>query len=41
VTTDYQAPFAFSGALEKVVIDISGTLLEDKAAEMRAVMAHG
>jgi arylsulfatase A-like enzyme len=40
VTTDYQAPFAFSGALEKVVVDVSGNLIEDKAAEMRSVMAH-
>jgi arylsulfatase A-like enzyme len=40
VTTDYQAPFAFSGALEKVVVDISGDLLEDHSAKLRATMAH-
>jgi arylsulfatase len=40
VSTDYAAPFAFTGALEKVVIDVSGELIEDKAAQMRAVMAH-
>jgi arylsulfatase A-like enzyme len=40
VTTDYQAPFAFTGTLEKIVVDVSGELLEDKAAEMRSVMAH-
>jgi hypothetical protein len=40
VTSAYQAPFAFTGTLEKIVVDVSGELLEDKAAEMRAVMAH-
>jgi arylsulfatase len=40
VTDAYTAPFAFQGALEKVVVDVSGELLEDKAAQMRAVMAH-
>jgi arylsulfatase A-like enzyme len=40
VTSDYAAPFAFSGTLEHVVIDVSGELLEDKHAEMKSVMAH-
>jgi len=40
VTTDYQAPFAFSGALEKVVVDVSGDLLEDHGAKLRSTMAH-
>jgi len=40
VTTDYQAPFTFTGTLEKIVVDVSGELIEDKAAEMRSVMAH-
>ena len=40
VTTDYRAPFAFTGQLEKIVVDVSGELLEDKDAKMRAVMAH-
>ena len=40
VTTDYQAPFAFTGGLEKVVVDVSGDLIEDHAAAMSAVMAH-
>jgi arylsulfatase A-like enzyme len=40
VTTDYQAPFAFNGALEKVVVDISGDLIEDHDAKLRATMAH-
>ena len=40
VTTDYQAPFAFSGALEKVVVDVSGDLIEDHDAKLRSTMAH-
>ena len=40
VTTDYQGPFAFSGALEKVVVDISGDLIEDHDARLRSTMAH-
>ena len=40
VTTDYHAPFAFTGRLEKVVVDVSGDLIEDKSAQMRSVMAH-
>jgi arylsulfatase len=40
VTTEYRAPFAFTGQLEKIVVDVSGELYEDKDAQMRAVMAH-
>ncbi len=40
MTADYQAPFAFTGELEHVAVDVSGELIEDKAAEMRNVMAH-
>jgi arylsulfatase len=40
VCGDYTAPFDFAGGLEKIVVDVSGELLEDKAAQMRAVMAH-
>jgi arylsulfatase A-like enzyme len=40
VTTDYAGPFAFTGGLEKVVVDVSGELIEDKATEMRSLMAH-
>ena len=40
VTTDYQGPFAFNGALEKVVVDISGDLIEDHGAKLRSTMAH-
>jgi arylsulfatase len=40
VTTDYRGPFAFSGALEKVVVDVSGELIEDHDARLRSTMAH-
>ncbi|HEY8942864.1 MAG TPA: hypothetical protein VIM73_01325, partial [Polyangiaceae bacterium] len=40
VTADYVAPFAFTGDLEHVVVDVSGVLIEDKAAELRATLAH-
>ena len=40
VTTDYEAPFAFTGHLEQVVVDVSGELIEDKASELRTVMAR-
>jgi arylsulfatase A-like enzyme len=40
VTNDYPGPFAFTGKLEQVVIDVSGELLEDKHAELKSVMAH-
>jgi arylsulfatase A-like enzyme len=40
VTTDYRGPFPFNGALEKVVVDVSGELIEDHDARLRATMAH-
>jgi arylsulfatase A-like enzyme len=40
VTPNYRAPFAFTGQLEKIVVDVSGELIEDKDAQMRSVMAH-
>lgn len=40
VTAMYRAPFPFAGILHKVTVDVSGDLIVDKQAEMRAVMAH-
>jgi hypothetical protein len=40
VTTDYRGPFAFTGQLEKIVVDVSGDLIDDTDARMRSVMAH-
>lgn len=40
VTRRYSAPFRFTGTIERVIVDVSGKLLRDTEAEMRAVMAH-
>jgi arylsulfatase len=40
VTNDYLAPFAFTGQLEQVVIEVAGPLIHDVDAELRAIMAH-
>ena len=36
----YQAPFPFTGKLYGVTIDVSGDLIEDDEATMRAIMAR-
>jgi arylsulfatase len=40
VTADYQPPFPFTGTLERVVVEVSGTLIHDKAAELRTILAR-
>jgi len=40
VTTDYQAPFPFTGILHAVTVDLSGDLISDTEAEMRMAMAR-
>jgi arylsulfatase len=40
VTTDYRAPFAFTGTLHTVTVDLSGDLITDTDAEMRMAMAR-
>jgi arylsulfatase len=40
VTSAYRAPFAFTGKLTEVAVDVSGDLIEDKAAQMKTIMAH-
>jgi arylsulfatase A-like enzyme len=40
VTTDYQAPFPFTGTLHTVTVDLSGDLITDTDSEMRMVMAR-
>lgn len=37
---DYRPPFSFKGKRHKVIVDVSGELIEDKEARMREVMAH-
>jgi len=40
VTSRYRPPFAFTGTLESVVVDVSGELIVDTEKEMHAAMAH-
>ena len=40
VTTDYQAPFPFTGALHTVTVDLSGDLITDTEAEMGMAMTR-
>ena len=36
----YEAPFAFTGAIHEVVVDLSGELIEDDESKLRVMMAH-
>jgi arylsulfatase len=40
VSPDYEPPFTFTGTLHKVTVDVSGELIRDTEAEMRAIMAR-
>ncbi len=40
VTDKYDAPFAYTGKLNHVTIDVSGELIRDTEAEMRSIMAR-
>jgi arylsulfatase len=40
VTDEYVSPFRFTGTLHQVVVDISGELIHDPEAELRAHMAR-
>jgi len=40
ITTDYQAPFRFTGTLHAVTVDLSGDLITDTDSEMRMAMAR-
>ena len=40
ITPDYQTPFAFTGTIHTVTVDVSGDLVVDTEAEVRAVMAR-
>jgi arylsulfatase A-like enzyme len=40
VTPEYKGPFPFSGTLHTVTVDVSGDLISDPAAELRAHMAR-
>jgi arylsulfatase len=40
VWNKYQAPFAFTGKLYSATVDVSGELIKDDEAALRAVMAR-
>jgi arylsulfatase len=40
VMTDYEAPFAFTGTVKKALVDVTGELIDDKAAQMRMYLAR-
>ncbi len=40
VTPDYTSPFKFTGVLHDVTVDVSGELIHDPAAELRAHLAR-
>jgi arylsulfatase len=40
VTTDYKAPFPFTGKLYTVTVDVSGELIKDDEMTMKAIMAR-
>jgi arylsulfatase A-like enzyme len=40
VTDKYKAPFNFNGVIHNVTMDVSGELIHDSEAEMRAIMAR-
>ena len=40
VTSDYQAPFRFTGTLYSVTVDLSGDLIVDSEAEVRMAMGR-
>jgi len=40
VTPDYEGPFTFTGTLHSVTLDVSGELIHDPEAELRAHLAR-
>ena len=40
VTPDYASPFRFTGTIHRVTVDVSGELIDDDEAELRAHMAR-
>ena len=40
VTPEYASPFRFTGTIHKVTVDVSGELIVDQEAELRAHMAR-
>ena len=40
ITNRYKPPFEFAGTISQVTVDVSGKLIKDTEAEIRAVMAR-
>jgi arylsulfatase len=40
VTPDYNGPFAFTGTIHTVTVDVSGELITDHETNMRVAMAR-
>jgi arylsulfatase len=40
VMPDYESPFAFTGTVKKALVDVTGELIEDKAAQIRMYLAR-
>ncbi len=40
VTSDYTSPFAFTGTIDQVTVDVSGELIKDDEAELRVHLAR-
>ncbi len=40
VVPEYTAPFAFTGTLHDVTVDVSGDLIRDSESELRVAMAR-
>jgi arylsulfatase len=40
ISSEYEAPFPFTGVIHKVVVDVSGEHMEDEESHMKAVMAR-
>jgi hypothetical protein len=40
VTSAYTPPFAFTGTLHQVTVDVSGELIVDGEAEMRQILSR-
>jgi arylsulfatase A-like enzyme len=40
VTPDYETPFAFTGTIENVIVDVSGELIKDDDADLRLHLAR-
>jgi arylsulfatase len=38
--SDYKTPFAFTGAVKKALVDITGEAVEDRVAQMKVYLAR-